>query len=77
MNSIFCKLKKAKKTCIESFASLKRLKNMNLIFCKLQKAQKNMSSILCELKKAQNHFFFASLKNVKKHDFHFFFFFQI
>ena len=35
---------------------------MNFIFCKLKKLQKNMNFFI----------FFASLKNLKKHEFHFF-----
>ena len=52
-NLIFCKFKKAQKTWIEFFASLKISKNINLIFCKLKKSKKNMNLILCKLKKAK------------------------
>ena len=41
MDLIFCKLKKAQKTWIQFFASLKNLKKHGFnFFCKLKKAQK-------------------------------------
>ena len=83
---IFCKLKKAQKTWISFFASLKKLKkrgfhfaslkcgkHMDLIFCKPKKCSKNMDLIFRKFKKAQKTWieFFASLKKLKKHGFNF------
>ena len=56
----FCKLKKPQKTWISFFTSLlKTSKKHEFHFCKLKKPQKTWISFL------------ASLKNLKKHQFHF------
>ena len=53
MDLIFCKIKKAKKTWIQFFASLQKLKKHGFNFLKAQKHSKNMNLIFYKLKEAQ------------------------